>query len=87
MCRYFAPLRPDGQRYKSLYLCLVCEIAFKGRNVRECHACKGEVVEVGPDYRAPRKGDAGWKITRRLIAEGHRFWTCGCTGPGHLPKH
>lgn len=85
MCRY--ALHP----VKTHYACLPCQFTAKhpGRNdpAPACPRCGQHMVDVGRDFKAPRRANAGqWRKVRMLTAAGISFDSCGCTGPGPRPR-
>jgi|SRR3990172_7966684 len=96
MCRYFEPskiswLSPEygGHRYKTHFVCFGCRLSFKyppKANPR-CPTCRKPMVDMGHDFRVPRKEDANeWRKVELLYQQGFRFESCGCRGPGYAPK-
>ncbi len=58
---------------------------FKGET--KCPHCGSFMANLGRDFKAPpRKDLKKWAIIRSLYTLGHTFHTCGCTGPGFIPK-
>ena len=56
-------------------------------SVRKCPECGEPMVDMGLDFKPPRKSDAkAWQILKGMYATGHAFHTCGCDGPGWIPK-
>lgn len=87
MCRY---ARRGVHQYRTHYTCLPCrhtakfEPAYEGAPV--CPFCRNPMVNMGRDFKPPRKGNASqWEKIRRLAATGIFFDSCGCTGPGPRP--
>jgi hypothetical protein len=45
-----------------------------------CPECGKPMVDMGLDYKAPRKRDIGaWEILRTLYQHGFTFHSCGCS--------
>ncbi|MDW3197032.1 MAG: hypothetical protein R8G66_31935 [Cytophagales bacterium] len=45
------------------------------------------MANMGMDFRAPKTSKKKeWEIVRGMYKVGHRFQTCGCLGPGLIPK-
>lgn len=53
-----------------------------------CPDCGEPMVDMGLDFKAPRQSDAkSWRILRGMYQVGHVFHTCGCDGPGYIPRN
>jgi hypothetical protein len=53
----------------------------------KCPECGGEMIDMGLDFKPPRQTDAkAWKTLHGMHRVGHVFHTCGCNGPGWIPK-
>lgn len=53
----------------------------------KCPECKNEMIDMGLDFKAPRQSNAkAWKTLLGMFHVGHAFHTCGCDGPGWIPK-
>jgi len=53
----------------------------------KCPECGSLMADLGLDFKAPPKTEVKrWKIIEGLYTVGHSFHTCGCTGPGFIPK-
>lgn len=86
MCRY------TEKQYKTSFAC------FDDRQVSQydtwlaghfhpCPKCREPMIEMGQDWKAPRKrDDKGWRISK-VIADAlpRPFDSCGCSGPGARP--
>lgn len=82
MCRY------SDHSYRTHFACLPCHHAVKSDRGGEplCPNCRRVMTEMGRDFAAPRKASAAqWRKLEILIAEGVRFDSCGCSGPGPRP--
>ena len=54
----------------------------------KCPDCATEMFSIGLDFRAPKKSKIKeWKIIRSMYEVGNTFHTCGCDGPGYIPKN
>lgn len=54
---------------------------------RKCPECCGEMIEMGLDFKPPKQSDVkAWKTLQGMYHVGHAFHTCGCIGPGWIPK-
>ncbi len=52
-----------------------------------CPVCGEPMVDMGLDFKAPRQSDAkAWRILHGMFRVGHMFHTCGCDGPGYVPR-
>lgn len=82
MCRY--AMHPT----KTHYACLPCRHTAKfprGTSAR-CPRCRAPMIDLGHDFKAPRRTNlAQWEKVRLLAAAGITFHSCGCTGPGPRP--
>ena len=94
MCRYAM------SSYKPHYACFECRKSFKRRlssdidrdnkNQEEpakCPDCGSLMADMGLDFESPKKKDIkAWKHIKNLYTSGITFHSCGCTGPGFVPK-
>lgn len=83
MCRY--AMNP----YKTHWACPPCRRTGKHPDwvSPRCPACDRPMADLGRDFHAPRRRDAGqWRKVELLVAAGIRFASCGCTGPGGRPR-
>lgn len=54
--------------------------------VSACPECRGRMVNMGLDFKAPRHGDIeAWKVAAAMHENGFIFSSCGCSGPGYTP--
>lgn len=54
---------------------------------RKCPECSSEMIDMGLDFKPPKQSDAkAWKTLQGMFRVGHAFHTCGCDGPGWIPK-
>lgn len=54
---------------------------------RKCPECGKLMVDLGLDLKPPRKTDVrAWKKLQGMFTVGHEWRTCGCNGPGWIPK-
>jgi hypothetical protein len=45
------------------------------------------MIDMGLDFKPPRQSDVkAWRIFQGMYRVGHAFHTCGCVGPGWIPK-
>lgn len=52
-----------------------------------CPECTEPMVDMGLDFKPPRQADEkAWRALLGLYRTGHVFHTCGCDGPGFIPK-
>lgn len=55
--------------------------------VGKCPQCGELMADVGWDFRPPKQSDVtAWSICRGMLRIGRRFQTCGCDGPGYVPR-
>lgn len=93
MCRYSMAL------YKPHYACFKCRKTFKRKlmwdirrdnnDVTEarCPQCSDLMANMGLDFESPKKDDVKeWNHIKDLYSVGITFHSCGCTGPGYIPK-
>lgn len=93
MCKYF--MTP----YKDHFACFICQKTFKRRlwvdikkgekenSPAKCPQCSGSMVSMGKDFESPKqKDDKAWQHLKNLYEVGITFHSCGCTGPGFIPR-
>lgn len=96
MCRYAMT------SYKPHYACFECRKTYKRRllvdvqgghnkNIQEspakCPECNGTMADMGLDFESPKKKDLkAWNHIAKLYKVDITFHSCGCTGPGFIPK-
>lgn len=57
------------------------------RAIHKCPECGEPMLDMGMDFKPPRQNDAkAWKVLQGMYRVGHAFHTCGCDGPGWIPK-
>lgn len=53
----------------------------------KCPECGQLMANMGKDFEAPKKQDIkSWKHIQLLYEVGITFHSCGCTGPGYIPR-
>jgi DNA-directed RNA polymerase subunit RPC12/RpoP len=88
--------------YKPHYACFDCRKTFKRRLITDieggfnknkeeikakCPECGGIMADMGLDFESPKRNDLkAWEHIRNLYISGITFHSCGCTGPGYIPK-
>lgn len=84
--------------YKPHYACFDCRKTFKRRlfsDIRKgteiaeakCPQCGKLMANMGLDFAAPPKDEVKkWEHLRNLYEVGITFHSCGCTGPGYIPR-
>lgn len=88
--------------YKSHYACFECRKTFKRRLASDvfdgvdktrpivpakCPECGGMMANMGLDFASPKKSDIKtWKHLATLYHVGITFHSCGCSGPGFIPR-
>ncbi len=85
--------------YKPHFACFECRKTFKRRLLRDirkgyklaveakCPECGNLTADMGLDFESPRKDDhKSWEHTKNLFMVGVTFHSCGCIGPGYIPK-
>lgn len=93
MCRY--AMTP----YKDHFACFACQKTFKRRlwvdikkgekenSPAKCPQCTGSMVSMGKDFESPKQNDdKAWQHLKNLYEVGITFHSCGCTGPGYIPR-
>jgi DNA-directed RNA polymerase subunit RPC12/RpoP len=94
MCRY------AGVSYKPHYACFACRKSFKRRLLwdvsdddkatskdAKCPECGALMANMGLDFEAPKKKEIKeWAHLQTLYSVGITFHSCGCNGPGYIPK-
>lgn len=81
MCRYIQhPVRTH-------WACIACRYTTKARIEGPCPQCRKVMVDLGRDFKAPRRDDTRqWQKIAVLFERGIRFDSCGCSGPGPRPR-
>lgn len=94
MCRYAMSI------YKPHYACFSCRKTFKRKLLRDlngqreeqmveakCPQCGELMANMGLDFEAPKQKDQKqWEHIRDLYTVGITYHSCGCYGPGYIPK-
>lgn len=93
MCRYAMTT------YKPHYACFNCRKTFKrklmwdikrdNKDVTEakCPQCGDLMANMGLDFESPKKDNIKeWNHIKELYSVGITFHSCGCSGPGYIPK-
>jgi hypothetical protein len=58
-----------------------------GAAIRKCPDCSQPMIDMGLDFKSPRRSDTrAWRTLQGMYRTGHAFHTCGCNGPGWIPK-
>jgi hypothetical protein len=53
----------------------------------KCPECGSQMIDMGLDFKPPKQSDAkSWRTLEGMYRVGHAFHTCGCDGPGWIPK-
>lgn len=95
MCRYAMQL------HKWHFACFECQKAFKrkllvdltGKNdyqntPAKCPQCGSLMANMGKDFEAPKKTDnKAWDYIKTLFKVDITFHSCGCSGPGYIPRN
>ncbi len=97
MCKYAMVL------YKPHYACFNCRKTFKRRlqvdikrgintgdenKPATCPECGNVMADMGLDFKSPKKTDVkAWDHLSTLYTVGITYHSCGCTGPGYVPKN
>lgn len=94
MCRYGLSL------YKPHFVCFSCRKMFRRRLLKDigvsssgsvdakCPQCGNLMADMGLDFKAPRQKDIkAWAHIQDLYSVGITFHSCGCSGPGYIPKN
>ncbi|WP_282628416.1 hypothetical protein [Empedobacter sedimenti] len=85
--------------YKDHFACFYCQKTFKRRlwhdiklgtkedSLAKCPQCAGEMANMGKDFESPKMNDdKAWLHLKNLYEVGINFFSCGCTGPGYVPR-
>jgi DNA-directed RNA polymerase subunit RPC12/RpoP len=85
--------------YKSHYACFECKKTFKRKRIwdinrddkrtveAKCPQCGQLMANMGLDFASPKKDNVKeWQHIKDLYSVGITFHSCGCTGPGYIPK-
>jgi len=85
--------------YKPHYACFNCRKTFKRRLINDilqekseqteakCPQCSELMANMGLDFESPKKDNIKeWNHIKELYFVGVTFHSCGCTGPGYIPK-
>jgi len=94
MCRY------GVKTYKSHFACFKCRKSFKRRLLSDisdnemqesvpakCPDCGDFMANMGLDFKAlTKKNIKAWVLLADLYSVGITFHSCGCSGPGYIPK-
>ena len=93
MCVYFT------KAYKEHYACFACQKTYKRRlwvDIKKgnkenspavCPQCAADMASMGKDFESPKqKDDKAWQHLKNLYEVGIMFHSCGCTGPGYIPR-
>lgn len=94
MCRY------GMIAYKPHFACFHCRKTFKRRLMRDinhdakdsfeakCPQCSALMANMGLDFESPKKDNIKeWEHVKDLYSVGITFHSCGCSGPGYIPKN
>lgn len=95
MCRY------GFVTYKPHYACFDCRKTYKRKLLSDlskdenavsveakCPECGQLMANMGLDFKAPKKeAIKEWKHIALLFEVGIAFHSCGCSGPGYIPKN
>ncbi|MGL4599003.1 MAG: hypothetical protein ACRCYO_15905, partial [Bacteroidia bacterium] len=53
----------------------------------KCPQCSDLMANMGLDFESPKKNNIKeWDHIKKLYSVGITFHSCGCTGPGYIPK-
>lgn len=53
----------------------------------KCPQCGNLMADMGKDFEAPKMDDVkSWVHIQRLYSVGITYHSCGCTGPGYIPR-
>ncbi|HMN04738.1 MAG TPA: hypothetical protein PKD45_03350 [Flavobacteriales bacterium] len=87
------------KQYKGHHACFDCRKTFKRKRVEDingkygsdtiarCPQCGGPMADMGLDFESPKSSDVKtWAHIKDLYSVGITFHSCGCSGPGYIPK-
>ncbi|MEM9078253.1 MAG: hypothetical protein AAGC43_14515 [Bacteroidota bacterium] len=58
------------------------------RNPFKCPDCEDLMANMGLDFESPKKSDIkAWNHIKNLFESGITYHSCGCSGPGYIPKN
>lgn len=85
--------------YKDHYACFECQKTFKRRlwidfkkgekenSPAVCPQCAGKMANMGKDFESPKMDDdKAWSHLKNLYEVGITYFSCGCSGPGYVPR-
>lgn len=53
----------------------------------KCPECGNLMADLGLDFKAPKQHNVkAWRVIQSLYKSGKTFYSCGCTGFGHVPS-
>ncbi|MEX0313788.1 MAG: hypothetical protein AB3N18_06390 [Allomuricauda sp.] len=53
----------------------------------KCPECGNLMANMGLDFESPKKSDSkAWSHMQNLYESGITYHSCGCSGPGYIPK-
>lgn len=87
-------------KYKPHLACFECRKTFRRRllgditendksesALAKCPECGNLLADMGLDFKSPPKDNIkAWKYVSELYEFGITFHSCGCSGPGYIPK-
>jgi hypothetical protein len=66
------------------------DLAYKEpekRKPSKCPECSALMANMGLDFESPKKNDIkAWTHVQDLYKSGITYHSCGCSGPGYIPK-
>lgn len=62
--------------------------AIKEVRPAKCPDCGELMADMGLDFESPKRKDIkAWEQMKNLYTSGITFHSCGCTGPGYIPRN
>lgn len=80
---------PKSKQYREEHPILIRRFEKLYRNKKYmCPHCSREMHSIGKDFKAPKKHKIKeWMVVESMYSLGNTFHTCGCSGPGYIPKN
>ncbi len=97
MCRYATPYKQHYTCFscrktfkRRLLVDIDRDMAYgktKDTIPAKCPECGNLMANMGLDFESPKKKDEkAWSHMKNLYTSGVTYHSCGCTGPGYIPK-
>lgn len=85
---FFKPNSQQTKKFREENPELVDRLKKQYREKRYlCPDCGEGMNNIGLDFKAPKKDKIkAWEIVKSMYKLGNTFHTCGCNGPGYIPR-